>query len=86
MQKVPINQLSQPVREFLARVTVGQGILIEDEAVRTRYQVVKYIEASPEEQKKAWRGIQKAQQKIGKELTKQGVTEDDIIKAVLQDD
>jgi len=42
-------------REFLARVSVGQGILVGNEAGRARRCVVQYIEASPEEaNNEAW--------------------------------
>lgn len=86
MQKVAINQLSEPVREFLAQVRNGQGIVVEDEAGRARYGVIPYVEATPEERKRAWERLQQLQQTIGPRLIEQGVTEDDLIRAALADD
>ena len=86
MQKVAINQLSEPVREFLAQVRNGQGIVVEDEAGRAQYGVIPYVEATPEERKRVWERLQQLQQTIGPRLVEQGVTEDDLIRAALADD
>ena len=86
MQKVAINQLSEPVREFLAQVRNGQGIVVEDEAGRAQYGVIPYVEATSEERKRAWERLQQLQQTIGPRLVEQGVTEDDLIRAALADD
>ena len=47
MQRIAINQLSEPVREFLAQVQDGQGIVVEDETGRAQYGVIPYVEAAP---------------------------------------
>jgi hypothetical protein len=86
MQKVKYNQLSEPVREFLARVNVGQGILVEDETGRARYGVVEYIEVSPEEQKRAWAEIQQLQQKTKQAIEEQGGTVDEVERLILADE
>ena len=86
MQKVTLNQLSEPVRAFLAQVRPGQGIVVEDEDGRAQYGVIPYVEATPAERKQAWLEIQQIQQKVGQSLADQGVTEDDLIQAALEDD
>ena len=86
MQRIAINQLSEPVRKFLAQVQNGHGIVVEDETGRAQYGVIPYIEAAPQERKQAWERIQQLQQRIGQNLAEQGVTEDDVIRAILEDD
>jgi hypothetical protein len=86
MQKVPLNQLSGPVQEFLARVRVGQGIVVEDEAGRARYGVVEYVEASPAEQKVAWERLQQLQQQTKQAIEEQGATVDEVERLILADD
>jgi hypothetical protein len=86
MQRVALSELSEPVREFLARVENGQGLVVEDESGRARCGVIPYVEATPDERKRAWERIQQIQQKVGQSLADQGVTEDDVIRAALQDD
>lgn len=44
------------------------------------------IEATPEDRRAAWGRLQQIQQKVGESLAEQGVTEDDIIRAVVEDD
>jgi hypothetical protein len=86
MQKVALNQLSEPVQEFLARARVGQGIVVEDEAGRARYGVVEYVEASPAEQQKAWERLQQLQQKTKQAIEEQGSTVDEVERLILADD
>jgi hypothetical protein len=86
MQKVALNQLSEPVQEFLARVRDGQGIVVEDEAGRARYGVVEYVEASPAEQKEAWERLQQLQQKTKQAIEDQGGTVDEVERLILADD
>jgi len=86
MQKVAINQLSEPVRAFLARVRVGRGIVVEDEAGRARYGVVEYLPASPEERQEAWEHLQQLQQKTKQTIEDQGGTVDEIERLILADD
>jgi hypothetical protein len=86
MQKVALNQLSEPVQAFLARVRVGQGIVVEDEAGRARYGVVEYVEASAAEQQEAWERLQQLQQKTKQALEEQGGTVDGVERLILADD
>jgi hypothetical protein len=86
MQKVALNQLSEPVRAFLARVSVGQGIVVEDEAGRARYGVVEYVEASPAERTEAWEELQQLQQKTKQAIEEQGGTVDEVERLILADD
>jgi hypothetical protein len=86
MQEVALNQPSEPVRAFPAQVRNSQGLVIEAEAGRAQYGVNPNVESKPEERKQAWGRIQQLQQKVGQSLAEQGVTEDDVIRAVLEDD
>jgi hypothetical protein len=86
MQKVAINQLSESVRAFLARVRVGQGIVVEDEAGRARYGVVEYLPASPKEQQEAWEQLQQLQQRTKQAIENQGGTVDEVERLILADD
>lgn len=86
MRKVAINQLSEPVQEFLARVHAGEGIIVEDEAGRARYGVVEYVEASPEEQQRAWERVQYLQQKTKHAIEEHGGTVDEVERLILADD
>jgi hypothetical protein len=86
MQKVALNQLSEPVQEFLARARVGQGIVVEAEAGRARYGVVEYVEASPAEQKEPWERLQQLQQKTKRAIEEQGGTVDEVEGVILTDD
>jgi len=86
MQKIAIEQLSEQVRAFLSQVRNGRGLVIEDEAGRAQYGVIPFVEATPEERSQAWEKIQQLQQKIGQKLADQGVTEEDLIRAALEDD
>ena len=86
VQKVALEELSEPVRAFLARASAGQGILVEDEAGRVRYGVVQYIEASPEEQRAAWDRLQRLQGKTRQAIEGQGRTVDEVERLILADD
>lgn len=86
MQKIAMSQLSEPVREFLAQIRNGQGLVIEDETGRAQYGVIPYVESPLEERKQAWARIQQLQRNLGRALAEQGLTEDDLIRAALEDD
>ena len=86
MQKVALEELSQPVREFLSRVKAGQGILVEDEAGQTRYGVIEYIKASPAEQQEAWGRIRQLQRKTKQTIEEQGGTVEEIERLILADE
>lgn len=78
MKKIAFAQLSEAVRRFLAQVRPGEGMMVEDEAGRPRYGVLPYVEASPEEQARAWQRIEKLQRKVGRSLKRQDITSTDV--------
>ncbi len=86
MHKVAINQLSEPVQEFLARVRVGEGIIVEDDAGRARYSVVEHVDASPEEQQRAWERLRQLQEKSKRAIEDQGSTVEEVERLILAGD
>jgi len=86
MEKVAFRQLSEPVQAFPARVRVGQGIVVEDEAGRARYAVVEYVEASPAAQEEAWQKLRQLQQKTKQAIEEQGGAVDEVERLILADD
>ncbi len=86
MKKVAINELSQSVRSFLDQVQNGEAIVIQDEQGRSRYGVVPYVEAAPEEQKVAWKEIEAIQRKVGENMKKRGQTEDDLDRLLQEEE
>lgn len=86
MDTVRLNEVSDDVRTFLNRAFSGGGVLVEDESGRARGGVLPYFEASDEEKRLAWQGMERLQQKVAAAMKRQGVTEDDIDRVLQEDD
>jgi len=78
MQKVRLNDLSDPVRSFLAPAGKGEVIIVEDDSGRAAYSVVPIVRASAEIRQRAWNDILRLQQQVGESMKRHGITEDDI--------
>jgi hypothetical protein len=85
MQKLRLNDLSDPVRDFLAPASKGEVIVVEDEAGSVTYSVIPVVHPSSEQKRQAWNRILRLQQKVGESMRRQGVSEDDIDR-VLRDE
>jgi len=78
MQTVRLNDLSDPVRDFLAPAGKGEVIVVEDDSGRAAYSVVPVLRAPSEQRLRAWNDIQRLQERVGESMRRRGVTEDDI--------
>lgn len=83
MQRIPLGQLSEPVRLFLSQIPKEGGVLVEDEGGRVCFGVIPYQEASASEQAAARVRLAELQQHIGERL--QGKPEEELDR-LLQDD
>ena len=86
MKKIRLNDLSEAVRSFFSQASGEEGVMIEDETGRARYGVVPYREASVEEKQQADEALRRLQEKTGQAMREQGVTEEDIDRALQEDD
>jgi len=84
MQTVRFNDLSDPVRAFLAPAGRGEIIVVRDEGGKATYSVVPIIQPSADIQRKAWNDILKLQQEIGTLMRQHGVSEGDIDRLLLE--
>ncbi len=78
MVKVRLNDLSDPVRAFLAPAGRGEVIVVQDEGGNAAYSVVPVLQPSSEAQQRAWDDILLLQRHVGRSLQKHGVTEEDV--------
>jgi hypothetical protein len=86
MQKLRWQDLSAPVRDFLAKAE-GEGfIAVEDDQGRLRYGIGTMIRPSPERQQAAWRAIEGMQAIVGEAMRRQGVTESDVDSLLSRND
>ncbi len=85
MQKVTLDQLSEPVKLFLSQVPQTGGMLVEDERGRVCFGVIPYQEAPPEEQTLSRARLADLQQRIGERLRAQDKSEDELDR-ILQDE
>lgn len=86
MDKVRLNDVSKDVRAFLDRAFAGGGVLVEDETGRARGGILPYFEATDAEKRRAWKGMERLQRKVAASMKRQGVTEQDIDRVLLEDD
>ncbi len=78
MQTVRFNDLSDPVRAFLAPAGRGEVIVVQDEGGKATYSVVPIIQPSTDVQRQAWSDILKLQQEVASSMRQQGVSEEDV--------
>lgn len=86
MEKLRLERLSKTVRAFLDQARKGGGVLVEDDQGRTVVGIIPYLEATPEEQERAWREIEEIQAKVAQSMRQHGVTEEDLVQEILKDD
>ena len=86
MNKIRITELSQAVQDFLSRVTAGGSVAIVDDDGQLQCGITPYTEATPAEKEQAFRSLEALQAKVGKSMKEQGVTEDDVMRVLLEDD
>lgn len=86
MRKIALQKLSKDVRSFLSRVRPGQAIVVEDENGRAKYGVIPFEGPSPAEQAKAWKELRQLQRECRQAMEAQGITEDDVMRVLLEDD
>ncbi len=77
MQTVRFNDLSDPVRAFLAPAGRGEVIVVHDEGGKATFSVVPIIQPSADVQRQAWSDILKLQQEVGHSMRQHGVSEED---------
>ncbi len=86
MKKILLNDLSEAARNVLAGVGKDESIVIEDETGAARYGVIPYRQPTAERKQQAWEKLREWQAKAEASMKKHGVTEDDILRVVLEDD
>jgi hypothetical protein len=86
MRKVTLRELSGDVQSFLAQIRPGEGMVVQDEAGRVRYEVIPYAEATAGAKAKAWKRLERLQRKVGKSMKTAGVDESDVERLLLEDD
>ena len=84
MQTVRFNDLSDPVRAFLAPAGRGEVIVVQDEGGKATYSVVPIIQSSADVQRRAWNDILKLQQEVGDSMRQHGASEEDIDRLLLE--
>jgi hypothetical protein len=86
MKKVRLSELTEPVRQFLDRVFAGGGVVVEDNEGRTRGSFVPYRDPTPEEERRADESLARLRQKTSAAMKEAGVTGDDVMRELLEDD
>lgn len=86
MKKVRLSELTETVRQFLDRVFEGGGVVVEDNEGRTRGSFVPYRDPTPEEERRADESLARLRQKTSAAMKEAGVTEDDVMRELLEDD
>jgi hypothetical protein len=86
MKDLALNDLSDPVRDFLASVAREEGALIRDQHGRAVFNIVKCRESSPEQRARAFDELLVIQKQVGDRLRSEGVTEEEFDRIVLVGD
>ena len=85
MKKVQLNELGEPFQKAVADAA-GEPIVIEDEQGQARYGVVAYRKPSDQQKQQAWEKLKEYQRRAEASMKKHGVTEDDVMRVILEDD
>lgn len=83
MQRISLDQLSEPIRLFLSQIPKQGGVLVEDEGGRVCFGVIPYQEAPAPDQAAARLRLAELQQRVAERL--QGKSEEELDR-ILQDD
>jgi hypothetical protein len=86
MRKIRLNELNEAVRSFLAQVVADDTLVIEDESGQPLGSFIPHRESTAAEKQQAQQSLEHLRQKTGQAMKKHGVTEDDIIRVILEDD
>lgn len=86
MKKVRLSELAEPVRSFLDRVFAGGGVVVEDNEGRMRGSFVPYRDPTPDEERRADESLARLREKTDAGMKEAGVTEDDVMRELLEDD
>jgi hypothetical protein len=86
MRKVQISELSDDVRGFLSGAVEDGGVVVEDDNGLPQVSVYSFRPPSTEEKQRAEASLQRLREKTGKALQESGVTEEDVVQAILEDD
>jgi hypothetical protein len=86
MRTVRLDELSESVRKVLAATGEDESVVIEDENGRARYGVIPYRRPTDEQKQRAWEKLRKLQDKVARSMEEQGVTEDDVMRVILEDE
>ncbi len=85
MKKVRLNDLGEPFRKAVAEAG-GEPIIIEDDDGQARFGVVPYRKPSDQQKQLAWEKLKEYQRRAEASMKKHGVTEDDVMRVILEDD
>ena len=85
MRKIPITDLSEAMQKTLAEMADDESIVIEDANGQPRYGVIPYRRPTAA-QKQPWEKLCGWQKKAEASMTKLGVTEEDVMRELLDDD
>ena len=96
MKTISINDLSEPVKDFLEQATDSEGLSIKDETGRLRFGVVLYLPSTlqdrasrtptSEDRAKGLAILADIHQKVGERMRELGITEEDVDRALQEDD
>jgi hypothetical protein len=86
MRESRLDQLDQSLRQQLAAIDNDEAIVIEDKNGQARRGVIPYRRPTAAQKQRAWERMQAFQKKVQESLDKQGMTEDDLTRELLNDD
>ncbi len=86
MKKIPLNELSEAAQQLLAEGTEDEPVIIENDNGTVRYGVIPYRKPTDQQKQRAWVTLRRLQKKAAASMKKHGVTEDDVMREILEDD
>ena len=85
MKKVRLDDLGEPFRKAVEEAG-GEPIVIEDDDGEARFGVVPYRKPSDQQKQAAWEKLKEYQRRAAASMKEHGVTEDDVMRVILEDD
>jgi hypothetical protein len=86
MKKIKFSELSEPVRSFLEQVNGDESIMVEDDDGTLRCGITPYVDATPEEKRRAQAALERLWERTGRAMQDVGVTEEDIDRDLQEGD
>ena len=86
MNKVKLSELDEAVRDFLTSALQGDGVIVEDDDGQAQGSLLPYCRPTSEQRQRAEASLERLRQKTGDAMRRHGVTEDDIVRVILEDD